>query len=198
MDTNCFSQNLITDDKLNNFLDNISNDPKEDNENFLKERKFIKSSISQLSENEHIEIFKIIRDETDKFTENNNGIFINLSKLSNPTIIKIVDFINYCINNKTLLDLDKKKRESIIEIVNSKEREINSETEEEDEEEDEINYINTEIMNGIEKDIVSSSLSGDKYKINEKKIKYTGSRAKIIKKCKEYKGDDANIIEETI
>ena len=89
----------------------------------FKEKQYLKSVINQLSETEHIEIFKIIRSETDKFTENNNGIFINLSKISDNLLSKILDFVNYCIKNKQMLDNEKKQRDTIIEIVNSKENE---------------------------------------------------------------------------
>merc|ERR1712072_1269384 len=133
-----------------------------------KDRKYLKTVINQLSETEHIEIFKIIKNETDKFTENNNGIFINLSNLSDKIILKIVDFVNYCIKNKKMLDNEKKERDSIIEIVNSKDIE-NSDPESVDDDdeyellEDTKECNHSETINNVEKDIVNSSLNFDKY-----------------------------------
>jgi len=167
-----------------------------------KDRKFISSTIKKLSESEHIEIFKIINNHTDKYTENKNGIFINLSKISDKVNRKIIDFINYCLNNKKILDIQNKERDYITELVNAKEIEDNESNNisENDSENDDIitdSTISTNI-NNIEKDILVSSLNMNNIDNNDKKIKYTGIRAKIIKKCKEnskYLSDDPNFEE---
>ena len=58
-------------------------DKKTETETFTNDEiKNLKKLINQLHENEHIEIFKIIKSDTDKYTENRNGIFINMSKLN--------------------------------------------------------------------------------------------------------------------
>ena len=64
----------------------------------------LKREIDKLRRDEHIEIFKMIRMETNKFTENNNGIFINLKHLSTKTLIKIGNFVKYCKDNVNLID----------------------------------------------------------------------------------------------
>ena len=63
-------------------------------------RKRIIDSIKNLNLFEHQEIFKIIKKQNIKYSENSNGIFINMNKLSEKTIIEIDTFITYCNSNK--------------------------------------------------------------------------------------------------
>ena len=81
------------------------------------EIKDLKKLINQLHENEHIEIFKIIKSDTDKYTENRNGIFINMSKLNNNTLKKILNFVNFCNENKKSFQYNKDKMETIKNLV---------------------------------------------------------------------------------
>ncbi len=77
----------------------------------------LKNKISLLSKNEFIEIFKIIKENNNKYTENKNGIFINMSKLTQNTIIKLESFVNYTIENQTNLETDSIMRENIKDII---------------------------------------------------------------------------------
>ena len=65
----------------------------------LEHKYELKKNIEQLDKNELLEIFKIIRSDTKKYTENNNGIFINLKHLKKNTLKKIFNIVNYCKNN---------------------------------------------------------------------------------------------------
>lgn len=80
-------------------------------------KKFIIDKSKILKEEEHIEIFKIIKKHEIKFTKNSNGVFINLNKLSNVIIEEIHKFVSYCIENKNLLKIDNNKRENIKKII---------------------------------------------------------------------------------
>ena len=70
-------------------------------------KKNLVSQIEQLSSLEQIEIFKLIKDETKYYTENLNGIFINVNILSDNLLEKIENFVEYC--NKQRIELDKKE-----------------------------------------------------------------------------------------
>lgn len=74
----------------------------------IKKKKIIEN-IKNLNLFEHQEIFKIVRKQNIKYSENSNGIFINMNKLSDKTIVEIDTFITYCNNNK-----DKFKNEHTI------------------------------------------------------------------------------------
>lgn len=68
-----------------------------------KLREYVKKEISNLSHSEFCEVFNIIRHTTNKYTENKNGVFINLKYLDDDTIVKIKDFIEFSKANKANL-----------------------------------------------------------------------------------------------
>jgi hypothetical protein len=90
-----------------------------------KNRELLKKEISNLTYTELSEVFNIIRNNTDKYSENNNGVFINLKYIDDSTINKIWEFINFSKKNKIILDTNKldttniKKKNNISEIKNS-------------------------------------------------------------------------------
>jgi hypothetical protein len=61
----------------------------------------IKHRIDNLYENELIEIFKILRSNKEKYTTNNNGIFVNICTLKPITITEITQFLIY--SEKTIV-----------------------------------------------------------------------------------------------
>lgn len=73
----------------------------------IHEKKNLVNQIQELSDLEQIEIFKMIKDETNHYTENLNGIFININILSDNLLNKIENFLNYC--NKQNIELEKKE-----------------------------------------------------------------------------------------
>ena len=84
-----------------------------------KDIKDLKKSINNLQENEYIEIFKIIKKDTDKYTENRNGIFINMSKLQNSTLLKVQKFVKFCNENRISLNNNLDKMEEIRDLINN-------------------------------------------------------------------------------
>ena len=70
----------------------------------------IKHKIECLSENEVIEIFKIIKHNNEKYSTNKNGIFINLSTLKKHTILEISNFLYFCDNNNRAIDEEEQER----------------------------------------------------------------------------------------
>tara|TARA_Y100001970_G_C14220205_1_gene852180 strand:+ start:2254 stop:2559 length:306 start_codon:yes stop_codon:yes gene_type:complete len=78
----------------------------------IKEKKQLVKDISNLNKIEHIEIFKIFKKDNIKYTENSNGIFINLNKVDDKTLLKVRNFLNfYNNNNKKLNDYTIKRQE---------------------------------------------------------------------------------------
>ena len=81
------------------------------------EIKEIHKKLSNLQEPEYIEIFNIIRKDTDKYTINGYGVHVNMSKLSNETLYKLEQFIEFSLNNKKKLDSDKVHRNEIMKLI---------------------------------------------------------------------------------
>ena len=163
--------------KINNF-DKIT----------MKKKKLIEIS-KNLCKLEHFEIFNIIQEDNCVYSENKNGVFINLLNVSENTIDKIFNFINFIehkkedlIKHDEVVDNAKKnisdKNPEIIDISNN----INN-----------INYdsdnsninINDETNNYL---IFSSDEDNDlenKISLKKKKVKYTGKKAKMMKSIKD-------------
>ncbi len=73
----------------------------------INKLKSLKEKIESLEKTEHQEILKIIKRYECKFTENNNGVFINMNKLSEDVIKEIESFLVFSDeNNKMLIDRD--------------------------------------------------------------------------------------------
>lgn len=67
--------------------------------------KNIRDQIGALDKNEQHEIFKIIRsNDENKYTENNNGIFINMNKLDMATLTNIESFLEFSNQNKKIFE----------------------------------------------------------------------------------------------
>mgnify|MGYP005999134887 CR=1 FL=1 len=77
----------------------------------------IKNRIENLYETELFEIFKIINDNNEKYTTNNNGIFINISNLKSITINEITHFLIFSEKNNKLIDQEESERDLYREIV---------------------------------------------------------------------------------
>jgi len=66
--------------------------------------RLLKEEIEYLDTSEYYEILKIIKVYNNKYTENNNGIFINMNKLSPETICDIEKFLGFSKENKKMLE----------------------------------------------------------------------------------------------
>tara|TARA_B100000029_G_scaffold274425_1_gene269240 strand:+ start:182 stop:922 length:741 start_codon:yes stop_codon:yes gene_type:complete len=76
-------------------------------------KKMIANKIKCFQKEEYLEILRIVDNYREKYSENKNGIFINLSKLKDQTVIDIHNFVEFCIKNRNKLDRDNKNRDDI-------------------------------------------------------------------------------------
>ena len=77
----------------------------------------IKTDAYALEKEEHIDIFKLIKRDGVKYTENKNGIFVIMKNLKKDTIIDIKKFIDYIKTNKIHFENDTIQRESLKEQI---------------------------------------------------------------------------------
>ena len=153
--------------------------------NSLEYKRELKREIEKLRRDEHLEIFKIIRTETDKYTENNNGIFINLKNLTPETLYKIGSFVKYCKENvNNFKKVENIKRDIILQNKDTNERTINIDNEYNNykiEEEEEV------IVRQLETVIPERTEYDENYvypKLSNKNPKLSGVSGRILKKCK--------------
>lgn len=62
--------------------------------------KLIQTNVNKLAINELIELFKIIKESDSSYTKNNNGIFLNLNWLDEEILLKINNYITFCIKSQ--------------------------------------------------------------------------------------------------
>lgn len=83
-----------------------------ENKNYINILKFISKEVNCLTKEKHIEIFSIIHNNTNKYSENNNGIFINLTEIEPKIIKKIYEYIIYMkIQEKNIKKIEKEKEQ---------------------------------------------------------------------------------------
>jgi len=74
--------------------------------------------INGLSDSEQYQIFQIIRENKQKYTENLNGIFVNFNQLNVVTLQQIHHYIHFFEKQKQTLDNQNKLLESMETLVN--------------------------------------------------------------------------------
>jgi hypothetical protein len=77
----------------------------------------IKNKVEQLTENELAEIFKIIKNNNEKYSTNKNGIFINISTLRKVTLLELSNFLYFCENNDKIFDIEEEERAKYKDII---------------------------------------------------------------------------------
>jgi hypothetical protein len=74
----------------------------------------LKRQLEKLNEIQLQEIYKIIVKNSEKYTTNTNGIFVNISILKKDTINEIVEYIEFCGKNDAYLEaIDKDRQHEI-------------------------------------------------------------------------------------
>ena len=73
----------------------------------------MKLIIESLEDNKHVEIFRILQKHKVNFSENKNGVFINLSELPERIIQELVSYINYVKKQENYLSIHENKKKTI-------------------------------------------------------------------------------------
>jgi dsDNA-specific endonuclease/ATPase MutS2 len=64
------------------------------------DKKKVFEDIKLLARPEQEELFRIIRRMKESYTENSNGIFFDLTLLSEPTFIQIKEYLKFCLRTR--------------------------------------------------------------------------------------------------
>jgi hypothetical protein len=78
-----------------------------------EERKRIFDTVKVLVKPEQEEIFRIIRKTKESYTENSNGIFFDLSSISDKAFIQIKEYLDFCLKTRQEHEDRLKELESI-------------------------------------------------------------------------------------
>ncbi len=89
--------------------------------------KKLKKNIETLDQCHHPKILDIIKENDIKFSENRNGIFVNMNQLNKKTIEKINIFLEYVkAQEKHLSDIESLKSNFKKEYFNKQDKETNA------------------------------------------------------------------------
>jgi hypothetical protein len=82
--------------------------------------KAIQQNVSKLTESENLELFKIILDTKANYTKNNNGIFLNLNWIDEDLLVKINNYINFCIKSQNEISKYELMKTMLNDSINTK------------------------------------------------------------------------------
>ncbi len=159
------------------------------------------NNISKLDEIEHMHIYRMIKEDTDKFTQNKNGLFINLSNISDKKLFEIKEYVDLNIKKNEEKEKEMLKNVYKNEEESEKKEEINNDDnneemlyeeellERDDEEYSKEQELNTKIIEKMHSQTLN--IIDDKKENEEpdyiKKMKFVGIRAKILKNSRDNK-----------
>lgn len=195
----------------NIIIDDIKSDEGNDlEENYSTEiisssmKKDLLIKILLLTNNELLHVVKIIKQYNIKYTENNNGIFINLSNIDNHIVSKLYHYINLCYNhhkeNEVRTNQINKLTEEILKCsITNENNQVKLQNKGINQNQDKLEDIkNNKNLNSLEKAIMRQNIANsynneytNSHLENYKKSqKYTGIRARLFKTCKEISKND--------
>jgi len=77
------------------------------------EKKRVFDDIQYLAKPEQEELFRILRRMKESYTENSNGIFFDLTLISEPTFQQIREYLHFCLRTRQEHECRLKELESI-------------------------------------------------------------------------------------
>ena len=104
--------------KLNIIFETQSIDEKEVDSFTHSEINDLTKTLQNLDKTQQIEVFKIIHSQC-KYSENSNGIFINMTSLNNDVLTQLKNLANYFINKNKKLEEENIFRNNILDNVNN-------------------------------------------------------------------------------
>jgi hypothetical protein len=90
--------------------------------------KAIQQNVSKLTESENLELFKIILDTNANYTKNNNGIFLNLNWIEEELLVKINNYIIFCIKSQNEISKYELMKTMLNDSINTKDSALDEES----------------------------------------------------------------------
>ena len=142
----------------------------------VNEKKKLMDQIHQMDKYEQIEIFRILQKDMVKYTENQNGIFINIQHIKQDTLDNLYSFVQYAIKQRSILD----ERQKIVEKECQNYRVVPSMEEEGEKEVEEVQTNDSTPTPPLEE-----KKDENLVQMANIPVKFTGVKAKILKNYKD-------------
>ncbi len=159
---------------------------------YYKKKRLI-DAVKSLTKEEHIEIFKIFLNHQENYSENNNGIFINLNSIKESIIDQILKYIEYMNVKKNDLIQEEMKKETNKQLLGDCSKvvvnnfDLQKPLHQEYEFQEDHASITNEKINEFLKFLDPKDIDPSKISLKRKKNKYHASTAKMINSFKEQK-----------
>ena len=143
--------------------------------------KTIQANVSKLTDNENLELFKIILDTNANYTKNNNGVFLNLNWIDEELLIKMNNYIIFCIKSQNEISKYELMKTLLNDSINTKEN--NEEIENTSNDKENINIEadnNVPLLNGL-----SANITNQKQKFSSS-MKFYLLKKKFMKQNNNY------------
>lgn len=77
----------------------------------------LKEQIDKLEQNEHKQIYNIIKKTSPVVTKTQNGVLVSTDTLDNNTIAEVDRYVNFCLDQRKRMDDDMKTRKTYERMV---------------------------------------------------------------------------------
>lgn len=84
--------------------------------------KYIQTNITKLCQTEIDEVFKILHNNNSSYTQNNNGVFVNLNWIEDDVMNKIYNYILFCLRSQTEINKHEMMKNMITDTIINKDR----------------------------------------------------------------------------
>ena len=145
--------------------------------------KTIQTNVSKLTENEILELFKIIIDTNANYTKNNNGIFLNLNWIDEDLLNKINNYILFCIKSQNEISKYELMKTLLNDSINTKENIVDT---------DSSAAVNTIETVTNYNDVINDNISNGTSAIINQKQKFSSSMKFYLLKKKFMKQNNSN------
>ena len=82
-------------------------------------RKQLLEDLKMLNKSEQEEVFRILKLNDGIFSENSNGIFFDVTKLNDSLFEKLLQFVEFCKNNRKEFENREEEEKKAQDIINS-------------------------------------------------------------------------------
>ena len=87
----------------------------------IDEIKNLRNTIQSFSKEKQLDIFKMCKSNQIFFTENNNGIFINLTEMNNVQLLELQKYVNYIVDQETQIQKVEQEKKEMAKLYISQE-----------------------------------------------------------------------------
>ena len=80
-------------------------------------KEWLKDQLDKMEENEHKQVFTIIKKYTDQFTKTQSGVLVSTNNLNDECLMEIDKYITFCLDQRKRMDDDMRTRKTYERLI---------------------------------------------------------------------------------